>query len=733
MPTKEEGMARDPKHDILFEPVAIGPKTIPNRFYKAPHCTALGVERPGEQAYFRAMAAEGGWGAVNTEYCSIHPESDDTPYVSARLWDDGDVRNLSLMCERVHEHGALAGVQLWYGSKHALNYETRVPPRGVSQISSDYVPYQSCATMSKQEIRELQGFYVAAAKRARSAGFDIVNVYAGHTHPILHHFLEPFYNKRTDEYGGSLENRARLWLETLELVREAVGDDCAIACRFGIDTLRKVRGIRAEEDGIGCVQLANHLVDLWDFVTGNAEWGEHMASSRFHPQNFERPFVEIVSPYATKPVVGVGRFTSADVMVEVIRSGQLDVIGAARPSIADPFLPAKINEGRLDDIRECIGCNFCASRWAVGAARIACTQNATAGEEYRRGWHPERFTIASNAAADVLVVGAGPAGMECAVVLGKRGFRRVHLVDARDDLGGCMLWIPRLPGLGEWGRVLDYRKIQLGKLRNVEALPGLDLDANGVLEYGADLVVVATGSRWATDGLNFVTHEPIPGADASLPHCLTPEQLMIKAKEPPGAHVLVYDCDGYFMGSSLAERLALEGRPVTLVTPLAQIAPFTHFTSELPRIKRTLLGLDVRVVTEHVIDTIEPGRVSGRHIYDERQRTVIWDADAVVLVTCRISNEALFRELEANPERLEREGVRSLYRIGDCVAPRLIADAIFDGHRLGREIDSPSPRTPLPHIREYRIIGRSDAEYDAVLGVSAEREVRSALGGVPSS
>ncbi len=707
-------MARNQKYDVLFEPIKLGPKTSKNRFYKAPHCTALGVERPGAQAYFRSIATEGGWGIVNTEYCSIHPESDDTPYVSARLWDDGDVRNLALMCERIHDQGGLAGVQLWYGSKHALNYETRVAPRGVSQVPSDYVPYQSCTSMSKRDIREIQGFYVAAAERARLAGFDMINVYGGHTHPILHQFLEPFYNKRTDEYGGTLNNRARMWLETLEMVREAVGDSCAISCRFGIDTLRGDLGIKAEEDGIGFVQLADHLVDLWDFTIGNLEWGEDAGPSRFFKENFQRPLVEIVKPYASKPVVGVGRFTSPDVMVDAIKRGQLDMIGAARPSIADPFLPKKIEEGRNDDIRECIGCNICVSRWAIGAARIACTQNATAGEEYRRGWHPERFSRVANEDSNVLVVGAGPAGMECATVLAKRGFGSVHLVDAASELGGSLRWIPRLPGLGEWGRVVDYRRVQLDKLKNVEINLKTTLDAKMIREYGADFVVVATGSRWAEKGINGATHEPIPGADASLPYCLTPEQIMVEGKRPVGQRVLVYDCDGYYMGGVLAEKFARDGYAVTLVTPLSQISPFTEYTLELPRIKRTLLGLNVEVVTEHSLDFIEPGIAKGSHIYDPRKSST-WEIDSVVLVTCRNSNESLFRELEADPDTLAREGIKGVYRIGDCVSPRLIVDAIFEGHRLAREIDTANPAVPLPYIREYRVLGQSDVDFDAVL------------------
>src|SRR3954447_6187242 len=138
-------------------------------------------------------------------------------------------------------------------------------------------------------------------------------------------------------------------------------------------------------------------------------------------------------------------------MAEIIRSGAWDLIGAARPSIADPFLPRKIEEGRLDEIRECIGCNVCIAR-ALSNHQIVCTQNATAGEEFRRGWHPERFERAANADRDVLVIGAGPSGLECAIVLAKRGFERVRLVDAADDIGGCMRWIPHLPGLEAWGR-----------------------------------------------------------------------------------------------------------------------------------------------------------------------------------------------------------------------------------------------------------------------------------------
>jgi len=331
-------------------------------------------------------------------------------------------------------------------------------------------------------------------------------------------------------------------------------------------------------------------------------------------------------------------------MVEAINDGALDIIATCRPSISDPFLPKKIDEGRLDDIRECIGCNICISRWEIGGPPVICTQNATAGEEYRRGWHPEKFEQAANADNDVLVVGAGPAGMECARVLGERGMRRVHLVEGQDDMGGIMRWIPQFPGLGEWGRVVNYRKIQIDKLKNVEFIPNTRLDADGVKNYGAEIVIVATGGYWATDGLNGCTHDTIPGADASQAWCATPEQIMVEGKTV-GDKVLIVDNDGYFTGVSLAEKLAEEGKQVTLMTHLGHIAPYMHFTLEAPNMHRKLHKLKVEIVTYQIPTEMAEGKVTSAHVYDEEHLTE-WGVDSVVLVTQRRSNEALYRELK---------------------------------------------------------------------------------------
>lgn len=724
-------MARDPRYDILFEPIRIGPKQMKNRFYATPHSTNLGSDFPGATAYLRGTRAEGGWAVVNTGFCSIHPEFDPRPYVDYRIWDDDDVRNLSLMVDKVHSYESLIGCELYFGGAMGSNLDTRIPTRGISQIPSEQAWFHSCYEMSKRDIRELQGFYVAAAKRARSAGFDVINIAGGEVDAVPIHFLMRFFNKRTDEYGGSLENRARFWRETIEQVKEEVGDDCAIAVRFGVDTLDGTdKGIRVEEEGVGFIELCDHLVDLWDLVVGGyyshglgvAKWGTDTASSRFYSENWQAKWISKVRPYTKKPIVGVGWLTNPDTMIEMINTGQVDIVGSARGQIADPFLPKKIEEGRNDEIRECIGSNICISAILQGN-RIACTQNATMGEEYRRGWHPEQFSKAANADNDVLIVGAGPAGLECAAILGKRGMRRIHLVDSQKDMGGALRWMTKLPRLGPWNRIVDYRRIQIDKLSNVEFVPATSLNAENVLHYGAEFVIVATGAHWARNGLNGPSHDTIPGADADEPYCLTPEQIMVEGKEVPGKRVLIYDTEGYFMGSALAEKLALGGYEVSYVTPFASVSPFCYLTEEGAAIFHTLEDIKVEIITGQLVTEVYPDQVKFARV-DRMDEQSAHRTDAIVLVTQRLSNDALYHELHADEDLLANEGIKGVYRIGDCIVPRLIADCIFDGHRLAREIDSPDPANALPFIREHRILGLDDKGYDERITTHAGADQR---------
>jgi dimethylamine/trimethylamine dehydrogenase len=236
----------------------------------------------------------------------------------------------------------------------------------------------------------------------------------------------------------------------------------------------------------------------------------------------------------------------------------------------------------------------------------------------------------------------------------------------------------------------------------VEWIPRTRLDAAAVRDYGAAIVIVATGSRWATDGLNSATHDAIPGADASLPHVLTPEQLMLDGKRPPGERVLVWDCEGYFVGTGLAERLALDGHSVDLATSLHVIAPYTDETLEGPQVRQRLHEVGVRQHRGVQLVEVAPGGVRATNEFGEPFELEI---DALVLVTQRLSDDALYHELVSDPDALAAEGIEAVYRIGDCVSPRIIAEAVFDGHRLAREIDADDPAGPLPYRRERLVLG----------------------------
>ena len=705
-------MSRDPRYDILFEEVRVGPKTMRNRFYQTAHCSGAGSERPGFQAALRGIKAEGGWAVVSTEYCSVSPESDDFHRVGARLWDDGDIRNLAHMVEAVHEHGALAAVELVHGSVDSPAHETRMPAKGVSPTQSMYEMLRTPHPMTKADIRQAQEELVKGALRAEKAGFDIITIYVAMAQGFTHHFLLPLFNHRTDEYGGSFENRARFAREVLEMVREAVGDKCAISVRFGLDTLPAPEGlgdlgIRADGEGHQFIELCDHLVDMWDIqLSWAGAWGEDAAPSRTHEQSHARKILENVKKHTDKPVMNVGRFTDPDVMVEAIRRGQCDIIGAARPSIADPFLPKKIEEGRVDDIRECIGCNACVARWSIGGPSIICTQNATIGEEYRRGWHPERFTPARNRQDRVLIVGAGPAGLECAMVLGKRQMEAVHLVEAESEVGGSLRWITRLPGLAEWRRVIDYRQRQLDKLANVHIVLNTELTSDDILEYGADIVILATGSSWSRDGLNGFTQSPIPGA-ANSSYVVTPEDIM--DGHAVGDRILIYDTDGYFVAVGLAELLLRQGKTVTYMTPFGSLAPHTVLTLEAPRLNRTLRSLGLEVLVEHSLLEIGETSVAAKGLWDESVSELSFDT--VVLVTQRLPDNRLYAALQSKPDALSASGIRAVYEVGDCYAPQILAETIFHAHRLAREIDTPDPTVPLPFIRERRLIGATEADY----------------------
>jgi len=672
-------MPRDPRYDILFEPVRIGPVQAPNRFYQVPHCNGMGFLRPRMVAAMRGVKAEGGWGVVCTEYCSIHPSSDDLPHPYVSMWNEADIKTHALMTEKVHEFGALAGVELWAGGAGAPNLLTREVAPGVDSMP-DLAgnPFQTRA-MDLKDIRELRRWHRAAALRAREAGFDIVYIYATHRY-LLSQFLSPHHNHRTDEYGGSLENRVRLVRELIEETKEAVGDTCAVAVRMAADDGTGTPEQPVSEDRREMFEMLAELPDLWD--VNIYDYQHEMGVSRFVREGSLEKTMSYVKSITSKPVVTVGRFTSPDSMVSQLRRGIVDFIGAARPSIADPFLPRKIEEGRLEDIRECIGCNICYTGDSLSVP-IRCTQNPTMGEEWRRGWHPERIQPKTSDAT-VLVIGAGPAGLEATRALGQRGYI-VMLAEASTELGGRVAQECRLPGLAEWGRVADYRVHQIQAMPNVDVFLDNDLNAEDALSIGAEHIVVATGSKWRTDGFGRYHTKPCPNLGPAE-QVFTPNDIFI-GRVPQGKAV-VFDDDHYYMGSVLAEALVAQGVEVCFVTPENMVSAWGIMTDEQYQTQQRLIELGVQIITAHGLDKFDGCNARLSCVYSEQTREVA--ADAVVLVTSRIPADGLYKDIAGKLEAgaSGSDAAPTLHKIGDCDAPAIIAAAVYAGHRYARELET---------------------------------------------
>ena len=668
---------RDPRYDILFEPVHIGPVTTKNRFFQVPHCNGMGHAMPLAHAAMREVKAEGGWGVISTEECEIHPSSDLTPYVEARLWDDRDIPALALMCDKVHAHGALAALELSHNGPTASNLYSREVLLAPSHQPSKYGYPAQARAMDLHDIAEYRRWHREAAVRGMKAGMDIIYVYAAHDLSLPMQFLQRRRNQRSDAYGGSLENRIRLLREVLQDTREAVGHRCAVALRFATEELLGPGGVElAEAQDI--VGMLAELPDLWD--VNLAAWYNDSVPSRFAREGAQEPFIDFVRKATTKPVVGVGRFTSPDTMVSQIRRGVIDLIGAARPSIADPYLPRKIEEGRIDDIRECIGCNICVSG-DMTISPIRCTQNPSMGEEWRKGWHPERIAPKASEAR-VLVVGGGPAGLEAARALGQRGYE-VHLADARRELGGRVTREARLPGLAEWARVRDWRLGQIGKLANVSTYLDSALTAQDVLDFGADHVVIATGCHWRRDG--FGRSHGLGIADfADNARVFTPDDLM-DGRWPEG-RVVVYDDDYFYTASVVAEALRLRGCEVTYLTPDDTIASWSANTLDYRHIQWRMAELGVVQRVSHLVTGYTGTTLALEHAWSAAASSL--ECDAVVVVTARLPDDALYQALKAREPEWTDAGIRSVACIGDALAPGLIAHAVYAGHRYAQELDA---------------------------------------------
>ena len=661
----------------LFEPVQIGPVVTKNRFYQVPHCCGMGHVRPRAHAAMRGVKAKGGWGVVSTEEAEIHPSSDLAPYAEQRIWDKKDIPALHLMTEAVHEHGALAAIELTHSGHNSTNLFSRIPAMSPNAQAVNFLYPKQARRMNKKDISDFRAWHRQAALNAKAAGFDIVYVYAGHGMSVAQQFILPDMNNRSDEYGGSLENRLRLTRELLEETRDAIGDSCGIAFRFAVDELKGKDGMQFQEEGRAVVEMLAEYPDLWDVNV--SDWSNDSQTSRFQPEEaYQMPYVEFVKSITTKPVVGVGRLTSPDLMIKLVEGGALDLIGAARPSIADPYLPNKIKEQKTDQIKECIGCNICVSSDNF-TVPIRCTQNPTMGEEWRRGWDPE-YIKPKITDQRALVVGSGPSGLECTVQLARRGYQ-VILAESENELGGRVLFESSLRGLSAWKRVVDNRVHEILQKSNIEVYKESRLKAEHIDELGINNIFLATGSSWRKDGIGRSRRKPISGLETITVY--SPEEAVQNYKDIKGPIVIYDDEQGYLAGV-VADHLIAKNIEVVFVTPASVVSPWTDSTLEQKRVQAGLISSGVKIMCNQSISKIENSAAQLECAYTGSITEL--PCETIVMVTERISDTTLYDSLVQN--NLEGKTQYNVQIIGDAEAPGLIADAVYLGHLAAQNFEA---------------------------------------------
>lgn len=699
------GKNNDDKFNILFEPVKIGPVIAPNRFYQVPHSCGYGHREPSSGVEIRRIKAEGGWGVVCTEQTEIHPSSDMSPFSLLRNWDSRDTPLLKKIADAVHNEGSLAAIQLSHSGANTSNLNSRMTSIApstfpiVDTLPGIPEPYQARG-MTKRDILQFRRWHKSAVARSMEAGFDIIYVYAGQLLSLPGQFISERFNRREDEYGGSLLNRLRLLKELIDDTLEVTQGKHAVAVRLTVDEFIEKKGNTHPK--LDCVfDLIGELPDIWDITVSG--WSSNVAgTSRFDVNDDEKRVIKYIRNLTTKPIVAVRLFNTVDDMVELVKSNVVDFVGSARQSIADPFMPNKIRDNRLDEIRYCVKCNVCVAS-DLSASGVRCTQNPTFGEEWRRKWHPERIKRC-NSGYPVAVVGSGPAGLECARVLGQKGCD-VLLYEKANQMGGRLIGESSLPNMELWWEVASYRLRDISKSKNVNVKTGCTVDLDLLLEAECKTIILATGSTWRRDGLDRRGGKSTSVYDQNSTY--TPDDIF-NGRSPTG-HVVVYDDNHYYMGGAISEFLSMAGCKVTFVTPSPTVSSWTHLTMEHHNIQAKLIRMGVNIVANRYVNGFSHGVVSTECVFTGHVDSVI--CDSIMLVTMRESNDSIALEMDFINGEWERYGIEAVHSVGDSYLPGLIGDAVRSGYERALQVGQ-QPVSTRPFQRDMHELFSSKLRND---------------------
>jgi 2,4-dienoyl-CoA reductase-like NADH-dependent reductase (Old Yellow Enzyme family)/thioredoxin reductase len=665
----------------VFSPTRIGPIELPNRYYFSPHGLPLTVGcSPSNDlvAYCAERVRDGGCGLVILS-CTAHERG---RHFQPCPYPKETVPAFRALADAVHAAGGKIFAQIWYHWLSTGHWQPLAPAApafgpSVSQFAFGGVAGASHAA-TREEIRLMTEAHRQSVEHLREAGFDGIEIHASHS-GMIEQFLSPYFNRRTDEYGGSLENRMRLLVETLETAREAAGPGMAIGMRLNCDELI--------EGGYGTADAAEVLAEvsrrgLIDFADLDVAMEplqlEYGMPTVFVPEHVYKPYVERVRRAAGDiPVLSVlGRVTRMADAEAAIASGLCDLVGSARELIAEPGFVRHARSGTEGVGRTCIACNWCLGGMNDGA--FGCTINPAS---YRERLWGDQTVAAASQPSRVVIVGGGPGGLEAARVAALRG-HAVTLFEARAALGGGLALWALLPGRDTYSRATEWWERELKRLQ-VDVRTGAKASAAEVLALDPDAVIVATGAEFSRSGCSGGVDRAIPGANQ--PHVCCPDDILLGRVTPRGK-ILVLDGEGTHASAGIAERLALDGADVTMVS--SNYAPFSNrllFAFDGIGVARRMAEAGVSFIGATWAREIGENTV-GLYEVNGGRALQMTDIDAVVLATGRVSNDGLAVELAGN--------VAQLFVIGDALGVRPWAAATYEGHKFARLIGEPgAPKT----------------------------------------
>ncbi len=650
------------QYDVLFEPLQVGPITVPNRIVRAPHSTGL----TGEALIaYHEMRGRNGVGLSTLEATSIHPSAPGW----LQMWNDSSMPFLEALSKQIKPTGMKMLLQAYHpgaGYAEVAGMPEHWSASAIPNPMAGVVPI----AMTKAMIDDVIAAFAAAALRCRDAGLDGLDIHASSGY-LLHEFLSPALNKRKDDYGGSFENRFRFTREVITAIRDAVGDsDFVVGVRLPNEDY--VPGGITAKEAAEIAAAADPLVDYVSLHMGSY-WRFHkLIAPADDPLGTEMPANEQIAPNLKSPVMVTGRIVTLDHAAHIVKSGTAAMVSMVRALIADPELVKKARANQEGRIRPCIATNMGCVGQLMSRGVMSCSVNHTASKESRMSIEPEDRTEAPK---KILVAGGGPAGLEFARNAALRG-HQVRLFEATKHLGGQVALAARAPHRADVGTIIPWLEGELEQLQ-VSVQLNVPVDEDVIREESPDLVVVATGTTPRADGFQLSTPgKAVPGYD--LPHVHNSWELFgVGPALDLKGRAVVYDDTGSFEAISVCDVLLEAGVPTTLVSRFDSVGgglPYPAVTAGAAR--ERLFSQDFDFVGSHYVRGITSDSVEIGVLYTDRSRSL--DADIVVLVGYNEPNRQL-------PEALAGMDIPH-HVIGDVLGRNSIMNAMHAGAELGRRI-----------------------------------------------